>query len=545
MTINRLVAASATILLASCYGAGAAAQVQPIPNRPITQPSSPIVAPPAQDPTVVQTPTRPVTIPLDRLKKPVSPAELLARPPLDITRWGIVERQGSQTHGKTGETLYVEGRNLDPARLAVEVSIGTRSTRLSRKPGGSSSRVEFVIPPQAITGELTASLQAVDLSRFELSKSFGICDRPRISRVSSPLLYRRQDLVGSEYLMSGKILLLEGECLDELQIKFVRSDMAGEVYAGRDVLLVKHVRSQSYAKAELVLHSLRRGESVSNPRTQAPLRLITPATGPSLVIDEAEHAAREAGPPPPGSLVPITIESVESDTEWGPRPVPFVLFTPRASGATANIQNPNFYVYGQIKVIGQNLVANPGTTWFMGAVPLPAPDVNRKIQVPSNAVSGRVCAVRRDGVRTCAPTVTTVVATPRLNTVPAGWPLFGTWNQPSMAPAGIRRNLTITGFDLKPPPGLGIEAALDITNFDRETAVKCDLDLKVHRFDAGTLTFSFGTPGGTRPDTCTEREEANMNILRPGGMAELKLKWVYEGDQATAKFTQWRITGVR
>ena len=115
-----------------------------------------------------------------------------------------------------------------------------------------------------------------------------------------------------------------------------------------------------------------------------------------------------------------------------------------------------------------------------------------------------------------------------------------------MIDAGIRKTLTLTGFDLKPPPGLGMEAVVEVSNFDHATAAKCDLELQVHRFDSSTLAFSFGTPGGTRPATCTEQQEANMNFLKtPGGFAEFKLKWVYQGDPAATKLIRWKIHGVR
>lgn len=546
MTVSRFVAPAATILFVACLDFGAAAQVQPIPERRISPPSTPSAIQPPQQPATLQVPSRPGVLTPDMISKPGGSTPLLNRPGLNITKWGIAERQGSRTHGKVGETVFIEGRDLDPNVLAVEARLGNRAARLSRKPGGSSSRVEFTITPEAVTGDITATLQAVGNGNTVLSSDFGICDRPRITRVLSPITYQLEDSAGNdEYLMGGKVLTLWGECLDEIDLLTGRSDFAGNISIGQHgILLVKRVISKDYAKVELELHSFKRVGGSNNQRVEGPLRLTVPATGPNLVVDEARNAAAAGAQstPPPASFVPITIQSVESNTRWGSRELPFVVVSSVANGSTPILQNP-FFVDRQIRIAGQNLLANPGTTWSIGTVPLTPPNVNSMTSLPSNAVSGQVCAVRRDGVRSCAPATTVVIASPKIGTAPAGWPLMGTIDRSTRVEAGIRRTLTITGFDLKPPPGLGMEAVVEVSNFDHAAAAQCDLDLQVHRFDRGTLTFSFGTPGGTRPATCTEQDEANVSFLRTP--AEFKLKWVYEGDPAATKFIWWNVVGER
>ena len=81
----------------------------------------------------------------------------------NVTRWGVVGPRGTRSgppHGLTGERLFVEGRDLDPQALRVELRIGSRSRQLAPRVGGSSSRVEFDLPPDAITGALSATVTA-------------------------------------------------------------------------------------------------------------------------------------------------------------------------------------------------------------------------------------------------------------------------------------------------------------------------------------------------------------------------------------------------
>jgi hypothetical protein len=543
MTKNRFVISATTLLICASYTQSTFAQIQPAPERK---------AAPAWPPTTVLRPPSGMTtivpgkgadaIDLSTLRIQVP---TITRPGVNVTNWGIVERRGSKTHGKIGETLFVEGRDLDPNRLIVEARVGNNAARFNRKPGGTSSRVEFTIPSQAVSGDMMVTLQAVDNGNTVLSSAYGICEQPKITRVSSPLIYSEQDRIGDlEFLMTGKVLTLEGECLDELDLLDARRDMSGSISVGSGgpKLLIKRIMSQAYAKVELELHSFDRGGSFEQ-RFEGAMRLSVPKIGPNLVLNTVREQV--VAPPQPEQLMPMSIQSVESNTRWGSNKFPFVVVSWLDNGSPSGMSNP-FRADTQIKINGQNLIANRGTTWSIGSVALTAPNVNSMITLPPNAVSGQVCAVRSDGVRSCAPQSTAVVASPRIMTAPAGWPLFGTFDERDILDVGIRRSITLTGFDLKPPSGLGLEAVVEISNFDRATNAACDLDLQVHRFDAGTLVFSFGTPGGARPDTCTEEQEANLAFLtRPGATADLKLKWIYQGNPEAARGFRWRVRGVR
>lgn len=476
--------------------------------------------------------------------KPAVPVQPISQPGLNITKWGIAERNGSQTHAKTGETLFIEGRDLNPSTLVVETRLGAKSIRFPRKAGGTSGRVEFTVPPEAVTGDITVTLQAVGNGNAVLSSAYGVCDRPKITRVFSPLGYRIQDSAGEqEFLTPGRVFTMEGECLHEIELFPSRSDFAGAIQVGSNgTLALKRLISKSYNKVEFELHSVKFFGAPSR-RAEGPLKLRVPQTGPSMVVDEERNLFAQTPPPAaqptqPAPLVPITIQSVESNTSWGTRRLPFVVVS---AIDQAVLQNP-FRVDSQIKVIGQNLGANPGTTWSIGSVTLQAPNVNGMTTLPPNAVTGQVCAVRRDGVRSCAPLPTTVVASPKITAAPAGWPLLGTIDNSQKIEVPIRKTLTLNGFDLKPPPGLGMEAVVDVTNFDHAAAAACDLELQVQRFDNNTLSFSFGTPGGTRPASCTQEQESRVNFLvTPGGFAELNLKWIYQGDPGATQQLRWKL----
>jgi len=512
-------------------------------------------APPlaAQTPTLRQPTTQPVpTAPL----KTQTQVQLL---PPNITRWGMAEGVGGQSYGKTGQRIFIEGRDLDPNRLVLELRDGARAVPFTRRAGGSSARVEFTIPPQAVTGELTYTLQAVQGGARVLSPSFGVCDQVSISAVTPNEIqvdHRRSRDVNGEIPLQGTRLSLVGGCLGE--VVFADSKNRKAVRVGAGALVIAREVSRSFGRIELELGSYV-PPSGAGDESRGPIGLATPRTGPSLAVVGFSQPTTPPATPPPPPLSVIRIDRVESQQTWGAPPaakVPFVVTQTdtEGMGTIHGAKRWNNFVH----VHGENLAANTGTLWRIGDVEIgranEASPPMVTFAMPANAVTAPVCAVRRDGARFCSKLSLPVVAGPRIVQVPSGWARNGTPDQSQHVTARVRQAQVITGFDMVPRGVANLSAELVVTNYDAAAARACNLDFRVLRLEANRIEFSFGAPGSTRPAGCTVEQERMVNFMRPGsgptspggatvlpGRVHLSLNWVYQGQ--LERVATWNVHG--
>lgn len=525
-----------------------------VPNRS-TRPIVVLLAMACVLPVAAQTTT--LTQPASQ---PVRTAPLATQPrvrllPPNITRWGIVERQGGQVYGKTGQTIFVEGRDLDPKTLVLELRDGARAVPFPRRAGGSSARVEFTIPPQAVTGDLTYTLQAVQGGARVLATDFGVCDRVEITAVTpSEILFNpRSANVNQEYSVSGKILTLVGSCLHEVAYAKSKNRDALQVGTPAGALTIAREVSRSFGRIVLELDTYVPA-SRSAGDSRGPIRLANPQTGPVMAV--ASRSQAPADPTPEAvPLSVIRVDRFESLQTWGgatTAAVPFVV-TQTDTDDLASAGRPKLWT-NFIRVSGENLVANPGTQWRIGEVAIPGnvtvdranatapPQV--RFAVPANTVTAPVCAVRRDGARFCSKPSLPVVAGPRILQVPAGWPRNGNLalGEQHLVTARVRQVHAITGFDLVPRGVPDLTAELVVRNQDEPAARACNLDFRVLRLDPTRIEFSFGAPGTSRPAGCTAEQEQQVNFMRAGsvptsadggrtlpGRIEVALHWVYQG----------------
>lgn len=480
----------------------------------------------------------------------------------NVTRWGVVGPRGTRSgppHGLTGERLFVEGRDLDPQALRVELRIGSRSRQLAPRVGGSSSRVEFDLPPDAITGALSATVTARQAGgSTALSEAFAVCDRPRVTAITPASVgydARHQKPGGYFGFPPGRALTLQGECLSGLMLPLAR-DALGTQHAALDL----RVRSaQGNGAGSLLLSE--RPQSVSDQALTYGLLAYRPTafTAQTDFIDrgtveghglpdrvalvvgaDARLAAAEA--PPAATTAAATplpaLDAVASMATFTGKPVPYV-FT--------QIDDPRqpFAARNRVEVKGRNLKPEGAAntlTWRIGNVEIRqfmVVEAERVVlMVPANAVSGPICVqAARQKQAICHPQPITVVPAYRFTSTPGGLnPLGDGVNLKSLP---VRQRLRFDGFDLTPAAVSGLNARLFAEGFSDLRSESCDLMLQVHRLDPQRIEFSFGTPGAARPDGCDAAAEAAM--LRNTG----RLHFMWEDPRTGAgEGRVWRVQRV-
>lgn len=473
--------------------------------------------------------------------------------PPNITRWGITTRGATPAYGKTGERLFVEGRDLDPNGLTVRLSLGSRSATFQRQSGGSSARVEFVIPPDAITGELTATLQATQGATQVLSNSFGVCDRVAIFAVSpGEFLIAGQADVNGEYSQQNQIVNITGTCLQELRYAQNRQRNAIAVGTTGAALIVGSEQSRSFGKLELVLSSY--APPSVGLDSQGPMTFTAPNSGPTIRVGSRSSApaATAAPTPTPKPLVPISISGFESLFKWtGSVTTPFVVVGTDPTPLSSSDPPQNFH--GQLDILGNNVAANEGTKWKIGELDLlnvfatsaSAPTI--RAFLPANAITAPLCAIRKDNAKFCSSFSLPVVAGPRVTTVPAGWLRYGRNEHPGVD-TKVRQRVTITGFDLQPQGRADLKAALVFSNYTAAQAQACDLDPRILSFTPQRIELSIGSPGGQRPASCSPEQEQQVNFMKPAagstgaGHVQLELQWVFQG--TPVRIARWNIHGI-
>ncbi len=220
-------------------------------------------------------------------------------PAPDITAWRVIERPGITDSGRPGETIRIEGRTLDADALLLETRFGGRSIRFPRKAGGSAGRVEFTIPPDAITGDLMVVLQASTPGSAAkvLSERFGVCDGPRIHSIEPDSIgYNPKHLDKDGHpLLNRKPITLRGACLRDLRFERLGAQKIFDVGRGR--LVVGGTRSQAFG--EIVLELDRFIPPPDGNRAEGRVRLLAPTFGPAVVVEDAftQAARRAAGGP--------------------------------------------------------------------------------------------------------------------------------------------------------------------------------------------------------------------------------------------------------
>ncbi|MEO6323677.1 MAG: hypothetical protein ABIT01_09035 [Thermoanaerobaculia bacterium] len=476
----------------------------------------------------------------------------LSAPP-NVTNWGVVQRSGSKLYGKTGETIFVEGRDLNPATLELSTSIGGRSLNLTRKAGGTSSRVEFTIPSNAITGNLTAKLDTFHPAgqHSTLSGEFGICDQIRIVSISPASVgFDSSNLTEVGNVKLTQTVTFEGECLHELAFSQVRGTINSFRVGTATVELTPQSRSYNRVQTRLDLLIPTGGNQFQV--FTGPIQLKTPATGPRFTIGDARGINSGGAPAPTATPIPfvaMTISGVEAQgPEFGGTP-PFVIAVTDPEGPRWN---------NGIKINGTHLTEDAKATWKIGGLDLER--VNRTSPphitagVPANAVSGKVCSTRNlDTIpasqrleaakSVCSPNVMTVVAGPKITQAPPGWPKYNV-DRAVKVSLKVRQEFAITGFDFKPEGIPGLVAEVKATNFNAAQAAACNLDFKVLGFENNKIRVSFGQPGSARPAGCTEQQEKDLAFMTgPGsrGPVELQFRWAYNG--TFRQIALWSVMG--
>jgi hypothetical protein len=461
-------------------------------------------------------------------------------PAPNVTNWGVVERSGDKTHGKTGETIFIEGRDLDPDSLVVQATLGTRSAKMIRKAGGTASRVEFTIGPDALTANLTAKLTAFQQgsAAATLSSDYGICDRVRIDTIEPPTIgydILNQTEAGNIRL-TGKSVTFTGMCLQELRFRVVGIDQQFNV-DGASVVVTPGPKQ--YNRVTMALSLLKLNGNGVTELFSGPIALTTPATGPTFSIGDTRNfnsVGSVAPAPAPVKLEAITISGAEGSGElWGPSPN-FVIAKTDTAGPSWN---------SRVKIKGSNLAANTNTTWKIGALALTnvntvfPPDVIAT--VPANAVTERICATRSDGQISCSPSPILVVPSPKISVTPTGWPKYGTVDEGTVLPIVLRQSYTISGFDLQPPAGAtGLTATVTASNLNSSEAAACNFAFTLLAFDRNNIRFSFGQPGSSRPASCTEAQEQASGFMTTAP-AQVDFKWIYNG--TAVRVARWKFRG--
>lgn len=483
-----------------------------------------------------------------------SPLSLQVLPPPNITSWGITGRGRLPAYGKTGERLFIEGRDLRPDTLMVRLTLGSRTAMLQRQAGGTSARVEFVIPPDAITGELTATLQATQGGTQVLSSSFGVCDRLSVFSISpTELLLDGGSDINNEFSMQGRILQITGSCLQEL--RYTQNRLRNAIAIGSlsgGALIVAEERSRTFGKIELVLSTYARPSTglESEGRTV----FAAPALGPTIRV-----GTRPSTPPPtaaptpaPKPLVPISISGFTAVAKWAfsSLQTPFVVVS---TDPTSRLDpDPPPFFSAQIDIAGKDLTANAGTRWKIGEADLGNVFINSvsgaiRASLPANAITAPLCAIRSDNAKFCSSFSVPVVAGPRIVTVPTGWKRYGLIEH-APVDTKVRQRVTITGFDLQPQGRPDLSAELVFKTNDPSVAQACDLEPRILSFTAQRIEVSLGTPGGQRPANCSAEQEQQVSFMKPAsgnsgpGHAELELKWIYQG--TPVRIARWNIHGV-
>lgn len=483
-----------------------------------------------------------------------APVGVTATPP-NITRWGITTRGATPQYGKTGERLFIEGRDLNPDGLTVRLSLGSRSATFQRQAGGTSARVEFIIPPDAITGELTAKLQATQGGTQVLSENFGVCDRISIFSISPSefvLASNAQQDVNGEFSLQGRILSITGTCLQELQ--YAKNKQRDAIAIGQtDAALIKgQEQSRTFGKIDVVLSTY--AKPSAGIESQGPMTLTAPSSGPTIRVGFSSSAPASTPAPTatPKPLVPISITRFES-LKWAASSIqpPFVVVGTDPT-PLSNPDRPPFFP-GQIDIFGDNVAANSNTSWKIGAIDLISPNSTGtsppaiRANLPANAITAPLCATRSDGAKFCSSFNVPVVAGPRVTTVPAGWRRYGLAEHPGID-TRVRQRVTITGFDLQPQGHPDLRAELLFSNFNPAEAQACDLEPRILSFTAQRIEVSIGTPGGQRPAGCSAEQEQQVSFMRPPsgpigpGFVQLELRWIHQG--TPLRIARWNIHGV-
>ncbi len=479
----------------------------------------------------------------------------------NVTRWGVVGPRGTRSgppHGLTGERLFVEGRDLDPQALRVELRIGSRSRQLVPRSGGNSTRVEFDLPPDAITGALSATVTARQAGgSTALSEAFAVCDRPRVAAITpADIGYddQRRLANGAFGFRPGQTLTLQGECLSGLFLPQA-SDGFG---AMKSTLGLRVRNAQGSGFGFLMLSD--RPQTASDQALTYGLESYRPTAftaqndfidrgtadltvvpdRPALAVGSAARlaAARAPTPAPAANAAPPALASVTSMATFTGRPVPYV-FT--------QIDDPRqpFAARNRVEVKGRNLKPEGGAnklTWRIGDVEIHqfmVVEAERVVlMVPANAVSGPICVqAARQKQAICHPQPITVVPAYRFTSTPVGLDPLGDGVNLKSLP--VRQRLRFDGFDLTPAAASGLNARLFAEGFSDPRSESCDLMLQVHRLDPQRIEFSFGTPGAVRPDGCDAAAETA--VLRNTG----RLHFIWEDPRTGAgEGRVWRVQRV-
>jgi hypothetical protein len=234
-------------------------------------------------------------------RKPVStptpaPHQLRPRPTLAttpaprITGWHILQIDARPPpHGLTGQTLRINGSGFDPGSTSVALRSGARSVSFVRQPGGSATQIDYTIPPEAIKGGREFLLQA-DAGPGSAER-FGVCDRVKIDALgpeSIPYPPDRRAADGS-YPLNRRELVLRGECLRGIEYERLGAERIFRVGSGR--VVVGSIRETGFDRVVLLLD--RYLPSPGSERSEGPIRLRVPESGPRFLIEDAfTHAVR-------------------------------------------------------------------------------------------------------------------------------------------------------------------------------------------------------------------------------------------------------------
>lgn len=481
----------------------------------------------------------------------------------NVTRWGVVGARGTRvrpSHGLTGDRLFVEGRELDPRALRVELRLGSRSLQLAPRPGGSGARVEFDLRPDAITGSLSASLTARQAGgATALSDAFAVCDRPRISALEpSAIGYSaiRPGVDGYRPFAPGQTMTLRGECLSGLvmqRLEDPHGDLRTEVRvqvrsaAGNGVGRLLLGEAPITASDLAVTYALSAYKptpfSAQNDfLDRGTLEVVGIPDRPALTVTSDARLRASAAPTPvPARPPPPIIDAVASLETFGGHAVPYVFGQIDDLAQPLALRNRN-----RVAVKGRNLDPAGGgdaLKWQIGDVEIKRvesrDDQQLILHIPANAVTGPICVQAPRSKPVCHKVPVTVVPAYRFTSTPEGLSPSGDGNSVTSLP--IRKRLTFTGFDLVPNEAAGLTVEI-LAVFPTGTPEHCDLGLQIHRRERQRIEFSFGTPGGARPEACDEATEARELGVTSEGM--LSFTW---RDRATGgnEGISWRIRRAR
>lgn len=266
-----------------------------------------------------------------------------------------------------------------------------------------------------------------------------------------------------------------------------------------------------------------------------------------VAIESPARGAVAAPPPAPRPEVPV-LRRLDVLETFGGRVVPFVV-----TGGVGPWRNrdqlrvsvgdsrSDMSFYLGVERLQAALVAQDnqmGTTVLNLTAPvLAAGEPSRTGPVcPSSAVSDR-----------CSSAVT-VVAGPRISTMPPQWQLQPAGAAPIDMVTPFRRELTLTGLGLVPAGVTGLTAELVVEDWKVPVALlaRCDLDLRVISMTATRIGFSFGVPLGTRPAACSDADEqavlATASLgASSGAKPRVVMYWNYGGTRV--EVARWFIRG--